>query len=145
MGFAGRENYDARMNTAHAQVIAEVASHRGRDGIVESSDGALRFDLAEERAPSPEHLFAAAYAACFHSALRHAAQTAHADISGSSVIARVGLADEESGGSRLTVELRAAIPGVSKDDGDRLLRQAHATCPYSRAVRGNIDVKLSTD
>jgi osmotically inducible protein OsmC len=145
MGLVRGRNYDAEMNSANAQVIAEVASQRGRDGIVESSDSTLRFDLGEEHAPTPEHLFAAAYAACFHSALRSAAKTAHDDISGSSVIARVALVDDESGGSRLAIEMRAAIPGVSKEQGERLLRQAHSTCPYSRAVRGNIEVKLSTD
>ncbi len=126
--------------------VAEVVSNRGREGVVESSDNALRLDLAAEQAPTPEHLFGAAYAACFHSALKKAARTAHVEIPGSSVIARVGLADDASGDtSHLTVELRCAIPGVDESTGRKLLNQAHSTCPYSRAVRGNIDVKLVTD
>jgi lipoyl-dependent peroxiredoxin len=126
--------------------IAEVVSNRGREGIVESSDNSLRLDLASEQAPTPEHLFAGAYAACFHSALKKAAQTAHLEIPGSSVIARVGLADDASGDtSHLTVELRCAIPGVDESTGRKLLNQAHSTCPYSRAVHGNIDVKILTD
>ena len=134
------------MNTTQTQTIAEVVSNNGRDGVVESSDRALRYDLATEQAPTPEHLFAAAYAACFHSALKHAAQVAHVEIPGSSVIARVGLADDDAGGtSRLTIELRAAIPGVDENTAEKLLNQAHATCPYSRAVRGNVDVKIVTD
>lgn len=134
------------MNTSQTHTIAEVVSNHGRDGVVESSDRALRYDLSAEQAPSPEHLFAAAYAACFHSALKHAAEVAHVEIPGSSVIARVGLADDVVGDtSHLTVELRAAIPGVDETTARKLLNQAHATCPYSRAVRGNIDVKVSTD
>ena len=134
------------MNTSQTHTIAEVVSNHGRDGVVESSDRALRYDLSAEQAPSPEHLFAAAYAACFHSALKHAAEVAHVEIPGSSVIARVGLADDDVGDtSHLTVELRAAIPGVDETTARKLLNQAHSTCPYSRAVRGNIDVKVSTD
>ena len=134
------------MNTSQTHTIAEVVSNHGRDGVVESSDRALRYDLSAEQAPSPEHLFAAAYAACFHSALKHAAEVAHVEIPGSSVIARVGLADDDAGDtSHLTVELRAAIPGVDETTARKLLNQAHSTCPYSRAVRGNIDVKVSTD
>ncbi len=134
------------MNTSPTQTIAEVVSNQGRDGVVESSDRALRYDLSAGQAPTPEHLFAAAYAACFHSALKHAAEVAHVEIPGSSVIARVGLADDEAGDtSHLTVELRAAIPGVDETTARKLLNQAHATCPYSRAVRGNIDVKVTTD
>lgn len=134
------------MNPEITSAIAEVASSNGRDGIVESSDGALRLDLAAAEAPTPEHLFAAAYAACFHSALKHAARTAHVEIPGASLIARVGMADDESGGtSHLTVELRATLPGLETAQAEKLLRQAHATCPYSRAVRGNVDVKIITD
>ena len=134
------------MNTSQTPSIAEVVSNHGRDGVVESSDRALRYDLSAEQAPTPEHLFAAAYAACFHSALKHAAQVAHVEIPGSSVIARVGLADDTQGDtSHLTVEVRAAIPGVDENTARKLLNQAHATCPYSRAVRGNVDVKITTD
>jgi len=134
------------MNTTQTPSIAEIVSNHGRDGVVESSDRALRYDLAAEQSPTPEHLFAAAYAACFHSALKHAAQVAHVEIPGSSVIARVGLADDDAGDtSHLTVELRAAIPGVDETTARKLLNQAHSTCPYSRAVRGNIEVKISTD
>ena len=133
------------MKSSHVESLAEVVSQNGRDGVVESPDDVLHLDLAAEGAATPEHLFGAAYAACFHSALKKAAQTAHVDITGSTVVARVGLADEPQGGSRLTVELRAAIPGVGADQGQKLLNQAHATCPYSRAVRGNIDVRLLTD
>jgi osmotically inducible protein OsmC len=135
------------MTTSHSQTItAEVASTRGREGVVESSDTALRCDLGAEHAPTPEHYFAAAYAACFHSALLKAARTAHVELPGSSIIARVGLADEEGGDTaHLTVELRAALPGVDEEQARKLLQQAHATCPYSRALRGNVDVKIVTD
>jgi lipoyl-dependent peroxiredoxin len=134
------------MNTSTTQTIAEVVSNQGRDGVVESSDRAIRYDLSSQQAPTPEHLFAAAYAACFHSALKHAARVAHVEIPGSSVIARVGLADDDVGDtSHLTVELRAAIPGVDENMAKKLLNQAHATCPYSRALRGNVNVKVTTD
>ena len=134
------------MNTTSTQTIAEVVSNNGREGIVTSSDRSLRYDLATEQAPSPEHLFAAAYAACFHSALKSAARSAHVEIPGSSVIARVGLVDDSSGNtSHLAVELRSAIPGVDEATAEKLLHQAHSHCPYSRAVQGNVDVKITTD
>ncbi len=129
-----------------SQFIAEVVSNRGREGIVESSDNTLRLDLASDQAPTPEHLFAGAFAACYHSALKKAAQNAHVEIPGSTVIARVGLADDDSGDtSHLTVELRVALPGVDESVGRKLLDQATSTCPYARAVRGNVQVKVMTD
>ncbi len=137
------------MSIKKPERTVEVISERGRDGIVEASDGSLRIDFTKTAekgaAPTAEHLFAAAFAACFHSALRHAAQVAHADITGSTVVARVSIGENERGHGELAVELHAAIPRVSRDQAAKLLHQAHSTCPYSRAVHGNVDVRLSTD
>jgi Ohr subfamily peroxiredoxin len=133
------------MNQSKTHTRAEVSAYKGREGVIESADSTLRIDLSEDGAPSPEHLFAAAYAACFHSALLHAAERAHEDISGSSVIAVVSLLEEQAGSLRLAIELRATIPGAAQDRAERLLHQAHSSCPYSRAVRGNVDVRLLVD
>src|SRR3954464_7337829 len=59
-----------------------TATGDGRNGHVRSSDGVLDFDLAVPKemggpggaAPNPEELFAAGYAACFHSALKPVAR-----------------------------------------------------------------------
>lgn len=124
-----------------------MLSDRGRDGRIESSSGGFTVDFNDRdanREVTPEHLFAGAYAACFHSAIRSAAKRAGLEIDGSTVICSVHLGDE-NGHSALSVELRAAIPGVDAGKARDLLEQAHGTCPYSRAVRGNIPVKLSVD
>lgn len=128
---------------------AEMLSENGRDGKIEAADGSLSVDFragSDDRpAPTPEHLFAGAYAACFHSALKSLAGSAHKDIAGSTVVACARLADNGSGGSVLAVTLRASIPGVSESDARHLLHQAHEKCPYSRAVRNNVTVTLALD
>ena len=131
-------------------LVAEMISQGGRTGRVEGPDGILSIDLAmptdeNPGATTPEQLFAGAYAACFHSAILNAAEKAHLHIEGSTVIGRAQLLENDDGGYELAVELRAALPGVDEDDAQRLLRQAHNTCPYSKATRGNIDVKLTLD
>lgn len=123
----------------------EVVANHGREGLVEASDRSLRFDLSAEAAPSSEHLFAAAYASCFHAALLSAAERAHTRLTGSSVIARVTLGEDERGGYLLAVELRATMPGTGRGEAERLLHAAHDTCPYSRALRGDVTVTLHTD
>jgi Ohr subfamily peroxiredoxin len=128
---------------------AEVISDNGREGRVEASDGTLSVDFNApvdgSPAPTPEHLFAAAYAACFHSALKSLARSAHQDIMGSTVIVCARVAEDDSGVASLVLDLRATIPGLSEGDARRLLHQAHDKCPYSRAVRGNVSVGLSLD
>ncbi len=126
----------------------EVLSEKGRDGKVEAADGSLAVDFKsgdEGRAPTPEHLFAAAYAACFHSAILSLAAGAHQTITGSTVIAHARLVENGHLGPALAVDLRASLPGLGEADARHLLHQAHNKCPYSRAVRDNIIVTLALD
>jgi osmotically inducible protein OsmC len=129
-----------------------LATGDGRDGHVRTSDGAFAADLAVPKemggaggATNPEQLFAAGYAACFHSALRVVARRAKADVTGSTVTAEVGIGPNGSGGFALTVALAVELPGVEKSVADELVAQAHQVCPYSNATRGNIEVALRVE
>lgn len=127
-----------------------VATGEGRNGRIESSDGALAADVrmppelgGPGGATNPEQLFAAGYAACFHSALRMVAGKAGADVSDSEVVADVSLHGLEGGGFGLSVALEITLPNVEREVADQLVETAHQVCPYSNATRGNIDVSLS--
>ncbi len=94
-------------------------------------------------ATNPEQLFAAGYAACFHSALRLVAREAKADVSDSTVTAQVGIGPNGTGGFGLAVTLTVTLPKVDPADAQKLTARAHEVCPYSNATRGNIDVTLN--
>jgi osmotically inducible protein OsmC len=123
----------------------------GRTGHVRSSDGVLDFDLAvpkEMGGPggaltNPEELFAAGYAACFHSALRGIARREKITLEDTAITVDVGIGQRAEGGFGLTVAIEAEIPSVDQATAERLLEAAHQVCPYSNATRGNIDVKLT--
>jgi osmotically inducible protein OsmC len=133
--------------TAEATAIGD-----GRSGEVHSSDGVIDEKLSvpkEMGGPgglhtNPEQLFAAGYAACFHSALRAVARqdgiNLHED---TSVEAKVGIGPDGNGGYGLTVALVSTLPGVPDEKADELVLRAHQFCPYSNATRGNIDVAVS--
>lgn len=88
-------------------------------------------------------LFAAGYAACFHSALRQAAKASRVDTSDSEVVADVSLGLLDGGGFGLSVELEISLPSVQDEAARQLIEQAHGLCPYSNATRGTIDVVLT--
>lgn len=128
----------------------KVTTTGGRDGKIKSEDGIL--DL-EVRIPkemggvggqftNPEQLFAAGYSSCFDSALNFVARSQKLKIS-SKVTATVGLKKSGQTGFDLFVILDAAIEGVERETASKLLELAHETCPYSRAIRNNIDVKVN--
>jgi Ohr subfamily peroxiredoxin len=122
----------------------------GREGHARTSDGRLDVDLDVPRemggtggpGTNPEQLFAAGYAACFQSALLRVASGRKLDLSGSRVIARVGIG-LDSGGFGLRAWLDLDAPQISRAEATELMEWAHETCPYSRATRGNIEVSLT--
>ena len=92
---------------------------------------------------TPEHLFAAGYAACFHSAVKRIAADRKVAIGNSIVEADVAIGPGDSGpGYTLAVELRVILPGAYVEAAKEVVHRAHMLCPYSNATRGNIDVKV---
>ncbi len=127
-----------------------LATGAGRDGHVRSSDGLVEHDLAVPKemggaggATNPEQLFAAGYAACFHSALQMVARSQKASLGDSSVGAKVGIGQLDNGGFGLSVALEVVIPDLPHEQAQQLADQAHQVCPYSNATRGNIEVTVS--
>ena len=121
-----------------------------RNGRVQSSDGHLDTDVRIPRelggqggGTNPEQLFAAGYAACFHSALKLVAGKAKADTTDSEVVADVFLGPLDNGAFGLAASLEITLPHVEKDVAEQLVARAHEVCPYSNVTRGNMDVTLS--
>jgi lipoyl-dependent peroxiredoxin len=135
-----------------ALYIAEATAVGGREGHVRSSDGVLRLELAIPKelggpggfATNPEQLFAAGYASCFENALRLVARRRKVRPASTSVTARVGIGPDGEGFG-LSVELHVRLPDVDTDTAREMVDDAHRVCPYSRAVSGNVDVKLVVD
>jgi len=129
---------------------ARASASGGRSGRVTTSNETLDLQLAMpkelggtgETLPNPEQLFAAGYAACFDSALAFAAAQQKVKLSGTRVDAVVGIGPREEGGFGLAVRLEVAIPDLPREQAQTLLEAADAVCPYSNAIRGNVDVKL---
>jgi osmotically inducible protein OsmC len=129
---------------------AEVTSTGdGRNGNVASSDGIIDFAVATPKelggaggATNPEQLFAAGYAACFHSAIKLIGRKEKVSVDGTTVTAKVGFGPNGAGGYGLAVTLVVTVPGAEHDAAVKLAEAAHQVCPYSNATRGNIDVTL---
>lgn len=125
-------------------------THGGRNGHVETTDGLLKLDLAMPKelggqggATNPEQLFAAGYAACFESAIRHIARLQKIPLEEASMTSEVSLYPTPEQGFKLGVTLEAHITGLNQEEAEALVAKAHQVCPYSNAVRGNIEVQLS--
>jgi osmotically inducible protein OsmC len=127
---------------------AQVDTEGGRDfGIARSSDGVLdiRFSVpgTSRVGTNPEQLLAAAWSASFESAIALAAITAKVTLpSRPSIHAEMDL-NLDASGYGLCARLNIALAGLDHDVAQALIEAARLTCPFSKAVRGNIDVAIS--
>ncbi|GAB3748881.1 organic hydroperoxide resistance protein [Spirosoma pomorum] len=138
--------------TTNIMHSAQAKSVGGRDGQVTSNDNGLDLQLtmpkhlggrAREGATNPEQLFAAGYSACFGNAVIFVARQAKLPVDDMTVDATVDLFRDEEKLPTLGVTLHVNLPGLSQEQAEEIVATAHQTCPYSRAVRGNIDVTLT--
>jgi Ohr subfamily peroxiredoxin len=119
----------------------------GREGASRSSDGRLDIRLSPPGTTglgtNPEQLFAAGWSACFEGAMGLAAKkmkvTLPADLA---IDAEVDLGTTGDG-YFLQARLNVSLPGLERSVAQAVLDAAHQTCPYSKAVRGNIDVAIN--
>jgi osmotically inducible protein OsmC len=124
----------------------------GRNGHTEASDGSVKADLSVPKemggpgrpgTTTPEHLFAAGYAACFGGALDFVAKQHKKDGAKAKITCAVSIGRREAGGFGLAVRLHVEDRSLPQADLASLAQEAHEKiCPYSHATRGNVDVQL---
>ncbi|WP_250504173.1 organic hydroperoxide resistance protein [Caballeronia sp. AZ7_KS35] len=139
------------MNTLYT---AKVLAVGGRNGTVRSDDGLLDIKVAlppalggKGDATNPEQLFAAGFASCFENAVIHVARNKASKVNDDDieVTAAVGIGPNQAGGFGLSVSLDVTIAGLNQADAEEVVKAAHTACPYSNAVKGNIDVAIKVN
>ena len=117
----------------------------GRDGASTSSDGNLNIKLTtpgKGDGTNPEQLFAAGWSACFIGAMGIAANKMRIQLPADTAIDTEVDLGSANGGFLLQARLHVSLPGLDADIAQQLIEAAHATCPYSKATRGNINVTI---
>lgn len=132
--------------TAHATSVG------GRNGRTRADNGIIDLALSVPKAMggpgrpdtgTPEDLFAAGYAACFGSACDFMGTKLKLKPASVEVKAAVGIGTRSDGGFGLKVDLIATLSGLSQADAEKVVAAADTVCPYSNAVRGNVEVGIT--
>jgi lipoyl-dependent peroxiredoxin len=118
----------------------------GREGVSRSDDSRLDIALSapgsKGAGTNPEQLLAAGWSACFIGAMGLAAATLKIALPvDTAVDAEVDLGTTE-GAYFIQARLNVSLPGLDRDVAQSLADAAHQTCPYSKALRGNIDIVI---
>ncbi|HQR52993.1 MAG TPA: organic hydroperoxide resistance protein [Burkholderiales bacterium] len=140
------------MDTIKPVFTATATATGGRNGHTEASDGSVSADLSVPKAmggpgkpgtSTPEHLFAAGYAACFGGALDFVAKQHKKDATGATITCAVTIGPRDAGGFGLAVKMRVEDKSLSQSDLEALAKEAHEKiCPYSHATRNNVNVEF---
>ena len=122
----------------------------GRNGHTETSDGIVKANLSVPKElggpgqpgkATPEHLFAAGYAACFGGALDFVGKQKKRDASRAKITCAVTIGPRDGGGFGLAVKMQVEDRSIAQAELADLVREAHEKiCPYSHATRNNVDV-----
>lgn len=141
------------MDRIDPKFTAMATATGGRNGHTATDDGMVSVDLSvpvamggpgRPNTATPEHLFAAGYAACFGGALDFIGRQHKVNASGASITAAVSIGPREGGGFGLAVTLKIEDPSLPQAQLEALAKEAHEKiCPYSHATRGNVEVTLA--
>jgi Ohr subfamily peroxiredoxin len=140
------------MDTIKPLFTATATATGGRNGHTQASDGTVSANLSVPKAmggpgkpntTTPEHLFAAGYAACFGGALDFVAKSQKKDATQAVVTCAVSIGPRDGGGFGLSVKMRVEDKTLSQTELAALTKDAHEKiCPYSHATRNNVNVEF---
>ena len=129
--------------------VTKATTSGGRNGRAVLDGGALALAMALPKdlggagdGHNPEQLFALGWSACFGQAILVLAKKHGLDGQAAKVTCEVTL-NINDGAFSLAAELKVALPGADKAKLQALIEDAHTICPYSKATKGNVPVKLT--
>ncbi|MGD0169240.1 MAG: organic hydroperoxide resistance protein [Smithella sp.] len=134
-----------------ALYTAHAVATGGRNGHTQSDDGIVSVNLSIPKAmgypgrnatTTPEHLFAAGYAACFGSACEFMSHQIRLIPKTIEVTSAVGIGLSADDGFGLVVDLDVKVEGLSQEDAEKVVAAGHKACPYSKAIKGNVGVTI---
>lgn len=143
------------MDSIKTLFTASATCVGGRNGHSESDDHMVSVDLSVPKAmggpgkpntATPEHLFAAGYAACFGGALDYVATQHKKNARNAAITCSVSIGPRDLGGFGLAVKLHVKDKSLSKAELEAFAKEAHEKiCPYSHATRNNVPVTLEIE
>ncbi|MDN3222103.1 Ohr family peroxiredoxin [Pseudomonas nunensis] len=133
----------------HTTLSSAGTTSRGHNGSVDiqlSSPGSTQpahVFTAIQPHPTAEQLFSGAWSACFIAAVGLAAKQLNVELPADHAVDIEVDLGQTGQAYFLQARLTLRVPGLSEDSANALVHAADSICPYSKAIKGNIDVALN--
>lgn len=123
----------------------------GRDGIIKDTQSTIELKLAKPqemggklaKGTNPEELFAMGYSSCFASSIEFLLQSSKQAYEDIEVTVTASLVKDGDSGFKFEALVNAKIMGVTKEIEKKYIEMAYQFCPYSKAIKGNVDIKFA--
>ncbi len=120
----------------------------GRDGDIQAATSGLDLSMAKppemggeaSKKTNPEEIFSMGYAACFASSLEYLLQNSMTNFEAIEVEATTHLVADGDQGFKFSIDLEVEVRGLNKEVAQAFTAKALNFCPYSKAIKGNVDV-----
>jgi lipoyl-dependent peroxiredoxin len=133
--------------TASAKWEGGLKGGRGTYSGANGLGGQYNFSSRFEEGPgsNPEELLAAAHAACYSMALSAGLEGAGTPPTSVSTTAKCTVEKAGAGFAitRMQLDVVAVVPNIDDAAFQKAAQSAKENCPVSRALNGNVDVKLN--
>ncbi|KAF8979740.1 hypothetical protein BGZ46_005112 [Entomortierella lignicola] len=150
--FIDIDNMIGSMNNEMLDIVVRGNTFQFRpDGHLTTKSGSivdLKLDLPKEfgvpggPGTNPEELLGGGYAACFGGALGAAAKELKLKLGRDTTITSlVSIGPKQPKGFQLAVELKVANSGLEGENFDKATDLAHQICPFTHALKNNIEIK----
>jgi osmotically inducible protein OsmC len=118
-----------------------------KSGVLSATPYGFNTRFGDQKGTNPEELIAAAHAGCFAMALAFALQGAGFTPTRLGVTAAVTLEPEGAGFkiSKSALNLEANVPGVSREQFQKIADGAKAGCPVSKVLKADITLDWQLD
>jgi len=131
--------------------MSTVINEGGREGVSKSVSGDFEAKTTGTRKKgytNPEELFAAGISACFNGAIQFPLERDGLGERKRTIRAEVvlfGDLPDDYTTLHLGVTLIGKIEGITKEEALKYMKETDAICPYSKAVKGNVEIKYEAE
>ena len=125
-----------------------ATTYGGRDGVIKNTQSGLQVEMTKPlemggtnpTGTNPEELFSIGYSGCFASSLEYLLFVDKVSYQDISVKVDTQLVSDEQGGFKFALQVHARIKGLTSEQESQYIQKAFLFCPYSKAIKGNVDV-----
>jgi len=133
------------------QILARKAKTLGgRNGTIKAEKSELSLTMQkpkemggeDNKQTNPEELFSMGYSSCFASSIEYLLNDQSIDYEDIEVAVSTKLVTDSDEGFEFEIDVYPKIKGLDAETEEKIIDLAYDFCPYSKAIKNSVNVKI---